>query len=65
MPGVRSFGYWMPEQNVPQPQQTHAVQVEVNLQVCAAAESKLGRLLGKFGKLVSSASPQRRDCVTA
>lgn len=30
------------------PQQTHAVQVEVNLQIRAAAESKLGRLLGNL-----------------
>ena len=45
MPGVRSCGYWVPEKNMSKPEQTHAVQVEVNLQICAAAESKLGRLL--------------------
>lgn len=48
MPGVRSCGYWVPEKNMSKPEQTHAVQVEVNLQICAAAESKLGRWPGNL-----------------
>lgn len=58
MPGVRSCGYWMPEKNLSKPQQTHAVQVEVDLQICAAAESKLGRWLGKLASWYCQQAPK-------
>jgi len=48
----------MPEKNLSKPQQTHAVQVEVDLQICAAAESKLGRWLGKLASWYCQQAPK-------